>query len=123
MLLDRSNVEEIEIVGDKFYNHETEEWIKLDSQEFELTGSEGKTCKFITSPYGALYTKRDSKGKVQEYIATWHEDEQRVRVLFSEVLSLIRSEGVLAEGKRVEFPFNSIVLANSSGVYQYLCPQ
>ena len=34
VLLDRSNVEEIEIVGDKFYNHETEEWIKLDSQEF-----------------------------------------------------------------------------------------
>ena len=34
VLLDRSNVEQIEILGDKFYNHETEEWIKLDSQEF-----------------------------------------------------------------------------------------
>lgn len=31
VLVDRSNIEEIETVGNKFYHHDTEEWLKLDS--------------------------------------------------------------------------------------------
>lgn len=60
---------------------------------------------------GTLYTKQDRKGKVSEYISKWHEDEKKNRVVFSDLYDLIRNNGVM-KTKRMEFPFNSIVLAN-----------
>lgn len=124
MLVDRSNIEQIETVGNKFYNFDTEEWVKLETEEFEIDGSNGKTCKFLTSPYGTLYSKSDRKGKNQEYISRWHENEKKVRVLFQELFEFVKNDGVMMEGRtKMEFPFNSIVLANNTGIFQYLCPQ
>lgn len=123
VLVDRSNVEQIEVVKNKFYNHETEEWIELDSEEYEIPGTNGKICKFMTSPYGTLYTKNDREGKVQEYISRWHEKEKKVRNVFTDVLDVIRKGGVMLDYATMEFPFNSLLLANETGIFQYICPQ
>ena len=61
---------------------------------------EKKTCKFLTSPYGTLYGKSDRKGKVQEYISRWHENERKVRVLFSELYAMIRNDGVMMQDRK-----------------------
>jgi hypothetical protein len=64
------------------------------------------------SIYGSLYTKQERKGKVSEYISRWHENEGKVRNIFTDLHQLIRDNGILEQGKSLEFPFNSIMLAN-----------
>jgi hypothetical protein len=44
-----------------------------------------------------------------------------VRRLFSDLFRLIALNGQTSDD--LEFPFNSLVLANGTGVYQYLCQQ
>jgi hypothetical protein len=73
------------------------------------------------SSYGTLYEKHNASGKASEYIARWHENEPRVRNLFSEIYNLIKNQGN-AE-RDFDFPFNSVMMANSSGLFHYLCQQ
>lgn len=46
------------------------------------------------SSYGTLFHKHEASGKVSEYIARWHEDEVKVRNLFSGVFNMIKNTGV-----------------------------
>lgn len=96
VLIDRSNVEQIETVGNKFYHYGIEQWIQLDNftKELPVKDSEPYVCKFLHSSYGTLFYKHEASGKVSEYIARWHEDEVKVRNLFSEVYNLIKNKGV-----------------------------
>ena len=47
------------------------------------------------SAYGTLYSKQDRKGKVSEYISRWHENEKKVRVIFSDLYELIKNNGCI----------------------------
>jgi hypothetical protein len=62
-------------VGNKFYHHGIEEWVKLQnvSTEIKIKDAEPETCTFMHSSYGTLYQKHNRTGKVSEYIARWHE--------------------------------------------------
>jgi hypothetical protein len=42
-------------------------------------------------------------------------------VVFSELLEVITTHG--QSSKELEFPFSSLVLANSTGIHQYVCFQ
>lgn len=42
-------------------------------------------------------------------------------MVFSELLELVLQDGVT--DKKLQFPFNSLVLANGTGLYHYLCFQ
>lgn len=85
VLVDRSNIEQIETVGNKFYHHGIEEWIHLKNitKELAVKDAEPYKCNFMHSSYGTLFHKHEASGKVSEYIARWHEDEIKVRNLFS----------------------------------------
>ena len=77
VLVDRSNIEQIETLGNKFYHHDSEVWIKLvnTTLPIKIKGEEEPfECKFVHSTYGTLYEKHESLtgGKVSEYIARWH---------------------------------------------------
>lgn len=76
VLIDRSNIEQIETVGNKFYHHGIEEWVQLrnESQIIDVKDEESHTCSFMHSSYGTLYEKHNASGKVSEYIARWHEN-------------------------------------------------
>lgn len=76
VLTDRSNIEQIETLGNKFYHHGSETWIRLQNVSYSILvkGEEPRECKFVHSTYGTLYEKHQSfdGGKVSEYIARWH---------------------------------------------------
>jgi hypothetical protein len=97
VLMDRSNIEQIETLGSKFFHHDSETWIKLNNitEIVKVKGEEPFECKFVHSTYGTLYEKHTSSdgGKVSEYIARWHEKEAKVRVVFSHLLDLVLNEG------------------------------
>ena len=60
VLVDRSNIEQIETLGNKFYHHDSEIWIKLDNTTLpiKIKGEEEPfECKFVHSTYGTLYDK------------------------------------------------------------------
>lgn len=82
---------------------------------------EDYVCTFMHSSFGTLYEKHRGTGKLEEYVVRWHEDERRVRNLFSEVWHLVINQGRMQAD--MEFPFNSLVMANASGIFNYLCPQ
>lgn len=77
----------------------------------------------MRSEYGSLFTKNDREGKTTEYIVRWHEKESKVRHLFSGLQKLILNGGNVGANENIEFPFNSLVLTNTSGIYQYICQQ
>ena len=122
--MDRSNIEQIETLGNKFFHSDSEMWIKLENQthQIKVKGEEDKECKYVHSNYGTLYEKHKSEsGKVSEYIARWHEKEKKVRVVFSQLFDLVLNDG--ASSVNLEFPFSSLVIANHSGIYQHVCLQ
>ena len=79
-------------------------------------------CSFMFSAYGTLYEKKNLSGKVSEYISRWREDEKRVRNVFTGLHRTIQNDGDLG-AKKLEFPFNSLVIVNGSGIFNYICPQ
>lgn len=95
--------------------------MKNVSSQIDVKDAEPFTCSFMHSSYGTLYEKHNASGKVSEYIARWHENEPRVRNLFTEIFNLIQNSGK-AE-RDFDFPFNSILMANHSGLFHYLCQQ
>jgi len=95
--------------------------LKNVSKELPVKDSDPHKCNFMHSSYGTLFHKHDASGKVSEYIARWHEDENKVRNLFTGIFNMIRNTGV-AE-RNLEFPFNSIMVANQSGLFHYICEQ
>ena len=61
-------------MGNRFYDHESEEWIKLKNESITIAGADGKVCSFVHSPLGTLYNKHNTTGKASEYIVKWHEN-------------------------------------------------
>jgi hypothetical protein len=57
VLVDRSNIEQIETLGNKFFHRDSETWIKLEnvSLPIKIYGEEPSECKFVHSSFGTLY--------------------------------------------------------------------
>jgi hypothetical protein len=49
----------------------------------------------------------------------WHENEPKVRVLFSELVNLLKNPN---SRPILHFPFNSLVLVNNKGIHHHVCP-
>lgn len=80
------------------------------TKEIQVKDAEPYQCKFMHSSYGTIFEKHNSTGKISEYITRWHEDEPKVRNLFSQVFNLIKNTGKTKNN--LEFPFNSMLIAN-----------
>lgn len=62
VLVDRSNIQQIETLGNKFFHRDSEVWIKLNnvSLPINILGEEPAECKFVHSNFGTLYEKHHS---------------------------------------------------------------
>lgn len=77
----------------------------------------------MRSQYGSLFEKHEREGKITEYIVKWHENTNKVKHIFSEMQSFIQNNGNLGVDQSIHFPFNSLIFANDTGIYQYICQQ
>ena len=77
--MDRTNVEQIETTGMRYFDEENERWVKIRKIEdsIKVKGEEDYNVSYHWSQEGPLIQKSDSKSKIKEYIVKWHENEPK----------------------------------------------
>ena len=121
ILIDRTNVEQIETTGMRFFDEDNERWVKIKKVEdsIKVKGKEDHNVTYYWSKEGPLISKSESKSKIREFIVKWHENEPRVRVLFSELVTLLKNPTLRPV---LYFPFNSLLLVDNKGIHHHICP-
>lgn len=121
MLVDRTNIEQLEISKYKYFDEDSERWIKVKNvtQQIKVKGEEEFQHQFYWTESGPLVNNPNTDSKVREYIIKWREDEPKVRLLFSQIVDLISNPTSKPE---LHYPFSGLVVANSEGIHLNIYP-
>jgi len=121
IMVDRTNIEQIEISKYKYFEEESERWIKVKNitQAIKVKGEEDYINNFYWTEQGPLVSNPSSDAKVREYFIKWRENEQKVRLLFSQMVDLVKNP---LSKPDLHHPFAGLVLVNKEGIHLSVYP-